>query len=906
MKRFFMKKVAISIVVLSLLFNLFMLAGCSEKGRVEVAADENIVYQPNIKHISKDDKSNVMFMDNIIILFSTDEASENDVQSAVDSIKGKIVGKLPEVHQYQVQVEERSLAELNSACADLMKYDCIDYATYDAVTANSDQSVPNDPWTDKSSSEAEDWNELNPSGNNWWAEAVSALSAWDYNKNMTKISVGVIDSGFDNEHVELKNKIKFTSSFNDKREHGTLICGIIGAEANNGEGINGLLQNVDLLTWNMCLTDEQKEAIKILDNEWTTDTQVYSGLVTLVQKGAKVINFSQGKARTDDTSEDFIRREGEMASKYMYELLSQKKDKYSSENKYDFVVVCAAGNGNSEYVSVDAKYTGAFTSINYNNCKHDRNVSAKDIIDRIIVVGAAKNDGDNKYTQVNYSNAGDRVDICAPGYNIFSTTLDNKYALRDGTSLAAPIVSGVCGMVWAVNPFLDGSQVKQIVCARENTYYDVYDNTEDSHPLKNNYRMVNALLSVEAALNYGSEKPLSTYQENSTEPSDSYTAMDLIDKSLSEITGLMGDYTIEKKKDYSPGFGTGGGVIYLLNEETMPGIAVAPAYSSGIYADYKNGVDIREKIKNDSYYLDGIAVYGNGKLNENISADMTYKELAAEIGDFGTHGAAQALCYSTEIDGYKIGFWFPADSGLVSRAKNGKVSSEDMKKYNPKLSSIAVFTNDSSQKATTAKATTTPSTSSKTSSKTSSEPSLSDLVKSARLSEAQAYRYEYPKILLDSSDAKRVNSEIESKYDPYFEKVSDNMQGGTSEISYKADKSQGILSVCIKRHTGMETDYDVYNFDISTGSLLTNREFCEKTGTDYDNVNERVIQGIKDYYKQFNSNTSKEWIENLMNKSLEEDNLAYTKIFFSNGKIKVLYRVKAMAGAEYYYQELED
>lgn len=186
--------------------------------------------------------------------------------------------------------------------------------------------------------------------------------------------------------------------------------------------------------------------------------------------------------------------------------------------------------------------------------------------------------------------------------------------------------------------------------------------------------------------NYSDNNLVSFIESNSLSTSQNITAMDLIDKSLAEIVGLMGDdYNLERK-DFSPAFGTGGGTLMIYNENTMHGLAVCPSYSSGIYKDIENGVNVREKIHEGAYYYDGIAIVGNGKLNDNISADMTYNELAAVIGDFEPGPAAQSLRYVTEINGYSVSFWFAADLKL----KNGKVPSADMKSANPKLESIAV------------------------------------------------------------------------------------------------------------------------------------------------------------------------------------------------------------------------
>lgn len=198
------------------------------------------------------------------------------------------------------------------------------------------------------------------------------------------------------------------------------------------------------------------------------------------------------------------------------------------------------------------------------------------------------------------------------------------------------------------------------------------------------------------------EKYLDNYSDNSlvsflesnglSSSSQNITAMDLIDKSLAEIVELMGnDYQLNKQQ-FSTAFGSDP-VLMIYNETTMPGLAVCPSYSSGIYKDIENGVNAREKIQQGNYTYDGIAVYGSGKLSETISANMTYNQIAEQIGEFDCRGVAQeTLVYSTEINDSRVSFFFTSydNPDLSARIKNNIVSSADMKAVNPELKSIAI------------------------------------------------------------------------------------------------------------------------------------------------------------------------------------------------------------------------
>src|SRR5581483_4788468 len=51
-----------------------------------------------------------------------------------------------------------------------------------------------------------------------------------------------------------------------------------------------------------------------------------------------------------------------------------------------------------------------------------------------------------------FSNYGSNVDVAAPGVGIVSTTRDGGYQSFNGTSMAAPHVSGLAGLIWSLNP----------------------------------------------------------------------------------------------------------------------------------------------------------------------------------------------------------------------------------------------------------------------------------------------------------------------------------------------------------------------------------------------------------------------------------------------------------------------
>lgn len=251
--------------------------------------------------------------------------------------------------------------------------------------------------------------------------------AWEY--DTVKITVGVVDEGFDFEHEDYKNNIKSKHNENIGKspEHGTRVTGIIAAEHNNKKGLSGVNKNCDLILseWKNPEGDAKEYVTDPVDNndnfEITTTDMIVGETVNQIIEGAKVVNISAGSMwyeKEDDNKFnmlshlEYIDREAEVASVFLYNLLARN---------YDFVIVQSAGNGFEDTMaSYDAKYNGMFCGITKNNCKCKTPITAEDIIGRIIVVGASKKPSEGKYVQASWSNAGSRVDICAPGVKVFS------------------------------------------------------------------------------------------------------------------------------------------------------------------------------------------------------------------------------------------------------------------------------------------------------------------------------------------------------------------------------------------------------------------------------------------------------------------------------------------------------
>jgi subtilisin family serine protease len=203
--------------------------------------------------------------------------------------------------------------------------------------------------------------------------------------------------------------------------HGTHVSGIIAASRNNGAGIDGVADAVKIMM------------VRVVPDGDEYDKDVALAIRYAVDNGAKVINMSFGKSYSPE--------------KYWVD------SAVAYAEQKDVLLVHSAGNENYNLDS-----TNVFPNANLAAFK--KNAGS------FITVGASS---DTLITEssiaADFSNYGKQnVDLFAPGVKIYSTLPGgNVYGNQDGTSMAAPIVSGVAAILRTYYPSLTAKQVKTIL-----------------------------------------------------------------------------------------------------------------------------------------------------------------------------------------------------------------------------------------------------------------------------------------------------------------------------------------------------------------------------------------------------------------------------------------------------------
>ena len=270
------------------------------------------------------------------------------------------------------------------------------------------------------------------------------------------VTVAVIDTGTDSKHPDLKKVLlpgyNAANPANQPitQDHGTHVSGIIGAEKNNGIGGHGISSNVKILP------------IDVFDGtSGATDASVAEGIIYAADNGAKVINMSLG----------FM-----MPVPLVKEAVQYAIDK-------GVIVIAAAGNDASDYVSYPAGFEG------------------------VISVGSINSKKELSY----FSTYGPSVDVVAPGEDVYSTMYDyskkSTFANGSGTSMASPVVAGVAALLLSKHPNLTPAQVEYVL---EQTADDLGETGFDT-------KYANGLVNPVKALSYDVKSIPSTVKESWTE-----------------------------------------------------------------------------------------------------------------------------------------------------------------------------------------------------------------------------------------------------------------------------------------------------------------------------------------------------------------------------------------------------
>jgi subtilisin family serine protease len=201
--------------------------------------------------------------------------------------------------------------------------------------------------------------------------------------------------------------------------HGTHVAGIIGAIRNNQKGIEGVANNVEIMP------------IRAVPDGDEHDKDIANAIRYAVNNGAWVINMSFGKSFSPE-------------KKWVDEAVKYAESK-------GVLLVHAAGN-DAKNIDEEDNFPSRKSSI-----------GTESYFSNWITIGASG--ASENEVAANFSNFGKKeVNVFAPGVKIYSTIPGgNTYGEKDGTSMAAPLVSGIAALLLSYYPELSPQQIIQII-----------------------------------------------------------------------------------------------------------------------------------------------------------------------------------------------------------------------------------------------------------------------------------------------------------------------------------------------------------------------------------------------------------------------------------------------------------
>lgn len=204
--------------------------------------------------------------------------------------------------------------------------------------------------------------------------------------------------------------------------HGTHVAGIIGAQRGNGIGLDGVANNVAIMS------------VRVVPDGDERDKDVANAIRYAVDNGAKVINMSFGKGFSP------------------YKQVVDKAIRYAVRK--DVVLIHAAGNEGKEN-----NFSNNFPNDKYNK----KGLFGKPYANSWLEVGALAPNSDTQLAASFSNYSREWVDVFAPGQEIYSSTPDNNYEMLQGTSMAAPMVAGVAALLRSYFPKLKAREIKKII-----------------------------------------------------------------------------------------------------------------------------------------------------------------------------------------------------------------------------------------------------------------------------------------------------------------------------------------------------------------------------------------------------------------------------------------------------------
>lgn len=275
----------------------------------------------------------------------------------------------------------------------------------------------------------------------WYFDECGVFDAWDTTMGDPDIVVAIIDDGFDLDHPELQgraympfNAVNHTSYITPSPGgHGTHVASTAIGKADNGTGIAGIAPKCKFMP------------IQVGDSRGNmSSSAIIDGVLYAIANGADVVNMSLGMYFGPGVQYMPPYLQNNIRNFYFKQEERMWNQIFNTARQKNVTFVLAGGNENI-LIGIDP-------------------MSRSNATIKVSAVGEGR-------SKASFSNYGDLSTVSAPGVHIYNAIPGNSYTFMDGTSMAAPIVTGGCALLKSYDNTLSTSDMANILRTTGNTSF---------------------------------------------------------------------------------------------------------------------------------------------------------------------------------------------------------------------------------------------------------------------------------------------------------------------------------------------------------------------------------------------------------------------------------------------------
>lgn len=497
-----------------------------------------------------------------------------------------------------------------------------------------------------------DWTwEVTASGGNWGLELTRVPQMWNLNDaTVATVRTGVFDVGFRMDHRDLT--IGTNLSPGVVGYHGTHVAGIIGADFDNGRGVDGVNPFADLVV----------QAVGFVQGVGffqSIGAMFINGYHTLLEHGAiRVVNISMGynwagnygiDANANPRVHEIVRNHGRLFRTLLATL----------DVSGDLpLIVAAAGNDSNDGLGLqEARWASPF---NYAGLVLDP-PGGRSVPLILVVESDSLDEATGRVLRSDFSNIGGN--ISAPGSRVSSTTTSDRgdYEVLSGTSMAAPHVTGLISYLYSLTPNLTHAEVWELLSRNAEPVgpdvsprIDAYRTVLDIDRLRGDYRIRRGLLDVTndgvldaddlsfILVNYASLTPFKPICEADPEADGCrlYSRYDLNGDGQTASDGLV-PFDLNSDGQLGIVAQSIAGEEYLFDEITVSDRDVV-CYSGASAAFNGSDTDLRDAV---------LSAQCGGEVIRVVLDDPVVRELTVDLPDPRSGGVGADVVFNVDMSG---------------------------------------------------------------------------------------------------------------------------------------------------------------------------------------------------------------------------------------------------------------